>query len=138
MAQNTSPIFPFNPRVSWVTQSVANTALDGTGNVGNVFTAQSSGSRIDYLSMAATGSAPATVLRVWLNNGGVNSTAANNSLYTEYALPTTAASATAPAGPTITLPMNLSLPSGSRINLTLGTAVTPSAAWHITAFGGDY
>ena len=138
MPQNTSPIFPLTPRISWVTQSLANTALDGTGAVGTVFIAQSSGSRLDYLSMSATGSAAATVLRIWLNNGGVNSTAANNSLFTEYALPTTAASTTAPAGPTITLPMNLSLPSGSKINLTIGTAVTPSATWHITAYGGDY
>ena len=136
MAQNTSPIFPMTPRVTWVTQSAANTAIDGTGNVGTVFAAQVSGSRIDYLSMAASGSAVATVLRVWLNNG-INSTPANNSLFTEYALPTTTANASAPAGPTLTFPMNLSLPSGSKVNVTLGTAVTP-ATWHITAVGGDY
>ena len=86
MPQNTAPIFPLTPRVTWGTVSSANTATDGTGTVTTVFTAQVSGSRVDYLNCSATGSTVASVLRVFINNGGANSTAANNALFTEQPL----------------------------------------------------
>ena len=138
MAQNTSPIFPLTPRVSWVAISGSNSAVNGTGTVNTVFTAQTNGSRIDYLSLAASGSAATTVLRVFLNNGSANSTATNNILFTEYALPSSTAATTIPAGPTLTIPMNISLPNGYNVNVTLGTSVTSSGGWNVTAVGGDY
>ncbi len=136
MPQNTAPIFPLTPRVTWGTVSSANTATDGTGTVTTVFTAQVSGSRVDYLNCSATGSTVASVLRVFINNGGANSTAANNALFTEQPLPVTTANNAAQIGPQITIPINLSLPSGSRVNVALGTAV--ASGWHVTAVGGDY
>lgn len=136
MAQNISPIFPLTPRVSWVTMSTANTATDGTGTVATLFAAQASGSRIDFITGLATGSCSASVLRVFINNGGTSSVAINNALYFEQPLPSTTATNTGPIGPIVTIPMNLSLPSGSKINLTLGTAT--SAGWSFTAVGGDY
>lgn len=136
MAQNINPIFPLTPRVTWVIVNTANTATDGTGTVYTVFTAQASGSRIDYLSCSATGSNVASVLRVFLNNGNTNATATNNALYTELALPSTTATNTAATGPQLTIPINISLPSGSKVNLTLGTAV--ASGWAVTAVGGDY
>jgi len=136
MPQNTAPIFPLTPRVSWVTMSAANTATDGTGTVATVFAAQASGSRIDYINCSATGSTVASVLRVFLNNGGTSSVAINNALFTEQSLPATTANNAAPIGPQLVVPINLSLPSGSKVNLTLGTAV--ASAWSFVAVGGDY
>lgn len=136
MPQNTSPIFPLTPRVSWGTLSAANTATDGTGTVVTVFTAQVSGSRVDYLNCACSGSANASIMRVFINNGLTNTTATNNTLFTEVSMPSAVASSLNPSAATFSVPLNLSLPSGSRINVTLGTAV--AGGWHITAVGGDY
>lgn len=136
MPQNTSPIFPLTPRVTWTTVSTANTASNGIGPVSTVFTAQVSGSRLDYLSCYSSGSSVASVLRVFLNNGATSSVATNNTLFTEQSLPVTTATNTAAAGPQLTIPMNISLPSGSNVNVTVGTST--GAGWHITAVGGDY
>ena len=136
MPPNTSPIFPVTPRVTWVAVSGSNALMDGTGTVNTVFTAQVSGSRLDYVIAIATGSNNATVARFFLNNGGVGSAAANNALIYETTLPTTAYSNAVPTGPQINIPFNMSLPSGSRLNVSLSTAV--SGGWEFTAFGGDY
>jgi hypothetical protein len=49
--------------------SVANTARNGTGTIVTVFTAGSSGSRIDDIYITATGTTTAGVVRLFLNDG---------------------------------------------------------------------
>ena len=84
MAANTSPIYSLAPIVAWGTLTTANTAKDGTGTVVTVFTADATeGGRIEKIKIRAAGTNVATVLRVFLNNGSTNATAANNTLYTE-------------------------------------------------------
>ena len=83
----------------------------------------------------ALGTNAATVLRVFINNGGVNTTAANNSLIGELTLPGTTLSEIA-AQSDYVLPLNFVLPAGYKINITLGTAV--AAGYQVSVIGGQY
>jgi len=147
MAQNTNPIFPLTPVNSFVSGAAANAATPGvTANTtkdlssgtiyGAIFTGKAvDGSRLDFIKVRALGTNIATVIRVWINNGSVTTTAANNALYLERTLSATTVSETAEQ-PDIILPLNISLPAGYRIYATFGTAV--AAGFHLTAVGGDY
>lgn len=135
MPANTSPIFPLTPNISWATVTTANTAKDGTGAVVTVFTAGANGSRVDYLKVRALGTNVATVLRVFVNNGGANTTAANNSLILDQTIAATTNSETAQLVDNI-IQLDLSLPAGYKINVAIGTTV--SAGLQVTGVGGDY
>ena len=138
MTQNIQPIFPKVPSIQWppTILTAANTAYDGTGIVATVFTADTTnGSRLDYLKVRSTGTNSATVLRVFINNGAVNTTAANNTLYMERTIPATTISAVAETAD-IYIPMDLSLPPGYVVNVTLGTAI--GTGLRVTAIGGHY
>lgn len=135
MPANTSPIFPLTPDIAWGTVATANTAKDGTGTVVTVFTAGANGSRVDYLKVRALGTNVATVLRVFVNNGGSNATAANNSLIVDQTIAATTNSETAQLVDNI-VQLDLSLPAGYKINVTIGTTV--AAGLQVTAVGGDY
>jgi hypothetical protein len=82
------------------------------------------------------GSNVATVLRLFINNGSTNATAGNNALYKEYSLPATTLSETAQMASDIEIPLDLFLPSGYKINATIGTTV--AAGWSLVALAGDY
>jgi hypothetical protein len=138
MAQNTSPIFPLIPRISWNTTAIttANTAKDGTGTVATVLTAKPvDGSRLDYLKVRALGTNTATVMRVFINNGGVNTTAANNVLFMERTIPATTLSETLEQADNY-ISMDISLPADYKINVTIGTTV--AAGFAVSAVYGDY
>jgi hypothetical protein len=147
MAQNTNPIFPLVPVNSWVSGTAAtagtpglsaNTTTDLTAGTiyGPIFTADATdGSRLDFIKVRPLGTNVATVIRIWINNGSVTTTAANNTLYLERTLSATTVSQTAEL-PDIILPLNISLGAGYRVYATFGTAV--AAAFHLTAIGGDY
>jgi len=147
MAQNTNPIFPLTPVNSFVSGAAANAATAGvTANTtkdlssgtiyGPIFTGKAvDGSRLDFIKVRALGTNVATVVRVWINNGSVTTTAANNALYLERTISATTVSETAEQ-PDIILPLNISLPAGYRIYATFGTAV--AAGFHLTAVGGEY
>ena len=137
MPGNTSPIFSKVARVEWAGGiTAANTAKDGTGTVETVFTADATnGSYLQKLGVRPRGSNVASVLRVFLNNGSSNSTAANNVLIAEVSLPaTTLSEVAALSGNEVAL--NIPVPPGYRVNVTLGTAV--AGGYAVTGFGGDY
>ena len=147
MAQNTSPVFPKVPAVTWVSGTAAtagtpgltaNTTTDLTSGTiyGPIETAGAvEGSRLDFIKVRPLGTNVATVIRIWINNGSATGTAANNTLYLERTLSATTLSQTAEL-PDIILPLNISLPATYRIYATFGTAV--AAGFHLTAVGGDY
>lgn len=147
MAQNTNPIFPLIPANTWVSGTAAtagtpgltaNTTTDLTAGTiyGPIETAGAvEGSRLDFIKVRALGTNTATVIRIWINNGSVTTTATNNTLYLERTLSSTAVSQTAEQ-PDIILPMGISLAAGYRVYATFGTAV--AAGFHLTAIGGDY
>lgn len=143
---NQNPIFTLTPRVAWASVDdnsgatagpvkTANTAMDGTGFVAPVFTAGTNGSYLQRLIARPAGTSVATVLRVFLNNGSTNATAANNILIAEATLPATTASANS-ALQSIELPLNFAIPAGYIINVTLGTTV--AAGYYVSVLGGDY
>jgi hypothetical protein len=141
MPQNTSPIFPLTPDIQWARIASGNTAYDGTGQVSTIFSASASGSRLDYVKIRALGvNNSASLMRFYVNNGLTNATAQNNSLFLEYALPTTTSSSTAEASADYTLPFNIALPAAYKLNAALTITLTGSAGsgWQTTAIGGDY
>ena len=137
MAANTAPIFSKAGKIQFAPAiTAANTAKDGTGTVDTVFTAHATeGSYLDRLHIRSKGSNIATVMRIFINNGGVNTTAANNVLFAEVSLIATTITEIA-ANVGVTIPMNMVLPAGYRIMVTLGTAV--AGGYAVTGIGGDY
>ena len=133
---NTKPIYSSVPIINWGTVAAANTAKDGTGTVVTVFTADASnGGRVEKLKVRAAGTNVATVLRVFINNGSTNATPANNTLYTEATIAATTLSEVAALADT-EIALNLALPAGYKINITIGTAVAAGLA--VTGVGGKY
>ena len=135
MAANTTPIFPLTPALTWGTISTANNVYDGTGTVVTLATAGVNGAKVDYIKARALGTNVATVLRLFINNGGVTSTATNNSLFMERALAATTASATTETADWV-IPCNVTLPAGYKIIAVLGTTV--AGGWQFTTVSGDY
>lgn len=137
MPANTAPIFSKVAHMEWANGiTAANTAKDGTGTVDTVFTADATnGSYLQKLVVRPRGTNVASVLRVFLNNGSSNATAANNALIAELLLPATTNSEVA-ALTGNELPLNLPVPPGYRVLVTLGTAV--AGGYVVTAMGGDY
>ena len=140
MAANTKPIFSNIGAISASgAQTAANTAMDGTGTVGTIITANAAGNAagnyVQKIIARPLGTNVASVARIFWNNGGVNTTASNNALVAEYALPVTTVSQTAQmAG--LEIPINYALPPGHKLMVTLGTAV--AAGWNFTAIAGQY
>ena len=137
MPGNTAPIFSKIARAAWVNGLVAaNIAKDGTGAVNTVFTADATnGSYLQKLIIRPMGTNIQSTLRVFMNNGLTNATAANNVMIGEIGLPaTTLTEVAALAG--LEMAINLPIPAGFRINVTLGTAV--AGGYAVSAHGGDY
>ena len=137
MAINTQPIFSKGGNIQWAAPALttANTAKDGTGAVSTLFTAGADGAFVQKLVARPLGTNVATVLRVFINNGGVNTTASNNSLIAEMTLPATTLSEVA-AQPPYELPLNFALPAGYKLNATIGTVV--AAGYQVSVLGGTY
>jgi hypothetical protein len=140
MAQNTSPVFPLVPVVTWVNTGAvtANTTTDLTAgtNYNSGFTANATnGSRVDYIRVRALGTNVQTVMRVWINNGSTTATATNNTQFFERTLAATTVSQTAEL-PDVIIPINVSMPAGYKFYYTFGTAV--AAGFGIQVVGGDY
>lgn len=137
MPGNTLPIFSKIARVEWANGiTAANINKDGTGTVDTVFTAPSpDGAYLQKLVIRPRGTNVASVLRVFMNNGGVTTTAANNVMIAEVSLPATTNSEVAALSGN-EVPLNVPLPPGYRVTVTLGTAV--AGGYAVAAFGGDY
>lgn len=139
MPANTIPIFPLGPTAANVptgkTIATFNTAVDGTGVVVGVFTAGANGGRLDFIKFLSLGTNIQTVARVFLNNGSTNVVMVNNTMIAQITLPATALDNTAALTEKI-LNLDISIPAGYVVNVTIGTTV--AAGYALTAFGGDY
>lgn len=137
MAANTTPIFLKQPNEQWVSTGVnANTALDGTGTVATVFTADATnGSKIEDVYLVHLGTNVSTVVRFFVNNGLTNSSAPNNSLVHEETMAANTLAQNAASVPVIWR-ANLVLKPGYKLNCTIGTAI--AAGIQVMAVGGDY
>lgn len=130
---STSPGYASTPRNSSVSIATANTNRDGTGTVGTVFTAGSSGSRIDQIQICPAGAVTAGMVRLFIYNGSAYF------LYKELPIIAVTPSGTVPVNP-ITLAsgkdqdLPLILPSGWSLRACTHNAET----FHVTAQGGDF
>jgi hypothetical protein len=137
MAANTDPIFPLTPKASFATLTAANTAKDGTGVTAQIVAAGANGAYVESIRCQPLGTNVASVLRIFLNNGGSSAVASNNSLWYEVALPVTTLTETNKMLATdILLTLNRAIPSGYKLLACLGTAV--AAGWQVTGNSGDY
>lgn len=142
MAANTAPIYTRTADIQWITAiTAANTTLDITSGTSYlIFTADATeGGFVREVRIKASpaNNTAATVARIWLNNGSTTGTAANSALITEVTIPATTASNSA-ALPDIIVPINMALPAGYKLYLTLGTAPGGSGQFTATAIGGKY
>lgn len=144
MAANTNPIYTLLGDVSsngttGMATDLTTATGDYTGASANhqlVFTSDATnGGYVRKLRFQAKGTNTASVARIYLNNGSVNTTAANNSFYGQISLPATTAINTA-ATVEIDYPMEIALNPGFRIYVGVGTTV--AAGWVCTAVGGKY
>ena len=138
MPANTSPIFTRLGDIQWIGGiTTANTTTDLTsGTTYLAFTADATnGGYVQKIRFRALGTNVATVARVWINNGATTGTAANNVLFDEISLAATTVSQTS-ALAIYELPLNIPLPAGYRIYVTIGTAV--AAGYQATVVGGKY
>jgi hypothetical protein len=139
MPANINPIFTAAADIQWPATplTAANSTKDGaSGTVTTVFTADATnGGYVTKLIARALGTNVATVLRVFVNNGAVTTTAANNALIAEMTLPATTLSEVA-AQPAYELPLGFALPAGYRLFCAIGTAV--AAGYGLSVTGGKY
>jgi len=143
MAANTNPVFSKKGNLTanggtTMVAGVVTASGDYTGVSANhvlAYTAGADGSYIKRIKFVATGTNAASVARIYLNNGSVNTSAANNQLIGQISLPaTTAINTAATAEPEYALEMMI--PPTFRIYIGLGTTV--AASWIATCVGGDY
>lgn len=141
MAANTSPIFSKAPLNGISSINPFKTADTTTGdlsgaNVALLFTADATnGSYVDKIIVQPLGTNIATVLRIWINNGGTNSTVVNNSQIKDVTMAATTVSQTAAIG-TTEITLGFALPASYRIYATLGTTV--SAGFNALTVAGQY
>lgn len=127
-----TPVFASVPRTAVAAVSTANTNRDGTGTIATIFTAGSSGSKVNEIVLAATGDPADSVVVLYLHDG---STAWD---FDEVDLGNPA------AGSTTVSPYrvrrfydNLNLPNGWSIRGSITVALTAGVV-NIFAHGGDY
>ena len=134
------------------TAMTAVNSYDGTMPVGTsmalLYTVGANGGTLPVLrakysginGASPVGASTATVLRLWINNGGVNTTAANNTFYDEVNVPSTAMSINSSI-PALTYDFGkLALPAGTKIYGGIGNAMggTNCALAVSMAGGGDF
>lgn len=111
---------------------------DYTGASANhelIHTAGSNGSFVRGIRCTALGTNVASVLRIYINNGSANTTAANNVLVGQLSLPATTATNTAATAEPY-YPLNMAIDPSFRIYVGLGTTV--AAGWRCVAEAGQY
>jgi hypothetical protein len=157
MAVTSTPIFPQTPNAgvmnALLTTAMTNTkAFDGTDTAGtalvNAYNSGTNGSRVDQCKIrytstngaAASGTTAATVIRLFQNNGSVNTTATNNKFIGEIAIPAQTVTALATGTmPEYTYTLDLDIPAGHKIYAGSTVAVGgTNCALLIDITGGDY
>jgi hypothetical protein len=132
----TTPNFSSTPKCASVNITTANANRDGTGTIGTVFTAGSSGSRIDIINIVATATTTAGMVRLFIHDG----TSAR--LYDEVPVYAVTPANSIPAF-SVTLGGNAPLSTG-RYPVTIPTGYSLRASTHnaesfnIHAIGGDF
>lgn len=127
------PAFVSTPIVGAASISTANTGRDGSGTTGLLATGAAGGTRIDSVSVVATATTTAGMVRLFLDTGG--GTAADLFLISEISVTAVTPSATVKAfAGEMTWPRGLVLPSGYKLCVSTEKA----EAFDVTAYGGNF
>ena len=151
MAANTLPIFSKAADMAFNTSAITGAYnfadLTNTANshaIYTIYTATSTASggeghfiREVRLKVQPGTNTAATVVRLWLGNGGSLTTAANAALLSEISLPATTTSATA-ALPDFSIPVNMAIPPDHKLYLTLGTTTGAGAYLSTCVIAGKF
>ncbi len=106
------------PRAAVGQISTANTGRDGTGTLATIFTAGSSGSRVDDIKIQATGTTTAGVVRLFLHDG------TNARLFAEILVTAVTPSTTVEAFSAVLLNQAIILPNGWSLRASTNNAET--------------
>lgn len=123
-----APQFASTAKAAGVSISTADTSRTAPTNVGTLWTAGASGSRIDEVDITAAGTSTSNVVRLFIYTG------TTYFLLQEVLITAITPSATIPAFSTTLTFNNLVLQSGYSLRVTTNNAET----YHVTAFGGDF
>lgn len=131
MPANTAPIFPLTPVIGVANISTANTNRTVTGTTGltSVRAGGTNGTRVDQISIQATATTTAGMIRLWLYSGSGNA-----QLYHEEIVSAITPSATLAAYNTDLFYTTLVIPSG----WTLYASTEKAEAFNVILYGGDY
>lgn len=124
----TTPNFASTVRASAVVISTADTSRTAPTNVGTVFTAGASGSRIDEVSISATGTTTTGVVRLFIYDG------TTYFLLQEILVQAITPSTSVAVFTYDTTFNNMMLPSGYSLRATTNNA----ESFSVIAFGGDF
>lgn len=137
-AGNTSPIYSKVGDIQWINTVITSntTTTLAAGTVYLIFTSDATnGGRVEKVIIMPLGTNVATVLRLWINNGAVTTTAANNTQARDITLPATTVSQVAAIG-ALEIPVNIALAIGYALYATIGTTI--AAGVDVVAIGGKY
>lgn len=132
MAVTATPIFVQAPKCAIGSLATANTNRDGSGTIATIYTAGSSGSRIDHIDIQSYGTVTAGVIRLYIHDG---STAF---LWKEILVAATTPSATVAAWSST---VDCSLAANLLVlpNLySLRASTNNTENFRVLAFGGDF
>ena len=123
-----APSFAATVKASAVNIATADTSRTSPTNVGTVFTAGASGSRIDEVNIISTGTTTSGVVRLWVYTGSAYY------LLSETLVTATTPSTTQAVFSSVSTYNNLMLPSGYSLRATTNNA----ESFNVIAFGGDF
>jgi hypothetical protein len=123
-----SPAYTATPRTERATISAANTNRDGTGTIVNLFTAGANGSRVERITICATGTTTAGMIRFYLFDG------TNTDLWREVAVSAVTPSATVLAFTSQLASLAYILSTGKSIRVSTHNA----ESFRVIAEGGDF
>lgn len=131
MPANTAPIFPLTPVIGVANISTANTNRTVTGTTGltSVRVGGTNGTRVDQISIQATATTTAGMIRLWLYSGSGNA-----QLFQEVLVTAITPSATLAAFSTSIQYSTLLIPNG----WTLYASTEKTEAFNVILYGGDY
>jgi hypothetical protein len=136
---NSNPIYSKVGDIQWNTTAMtaANTTITLTsGTYYLVFTADAtSGGYVQKIRFRSLGTNIATVARIWITNTTGPGVDSDSTLFVEVSLIASTVSQTGALAVTES-PLNLALPPGYKIYVTLGTAV--AAGYDAIVIGGKY
>jgi hypothetical protein len=123
-----SPAYAATPRTERAALSASNTNRDGTGTIINLFTAGANGSRVERITISATGTTTAGMIRFYLFDG------TNTDLWREVTVSAITPSATVLAFTTQLASLAYILGTGKSIRVSTHNAEN----FRVIAEGGDF